>query len=212
MTIFNCKQCGTEKISKTEGKGYCSLPCYLASDEFKINQQKAHAATRARGNKVICPNSKCGKEFHLPPSRVKRNPYRCCSKSCQREYFAERFDRFIASPVDFQEMQQAYDEFLSQERLPCLVDGCTWTGKNLSSHMNQAHGVTAAQFKALCGFNVKTGVICTEYARHLSEQGTAHLPKDGSPFKRRGSNKGFKFRAEGMEHYMKARAGAKAEA
>jgi hypothetical protein len=96
---------------------------------------------------------KCGKEFHARESERKKY----CNEICRRQYMAERFDRWIASPETIA-LPQNYDEFLTQEKLPCLVDGCNFEGHKLSLHMNLTHGVTEREFKKLAGFNLSSGI------------------------------------------------------
>lgn len=87
-----------------------------------------------------------------------------CSRQCQRRYFAERFDRWIANP-EFVALPQNFDEFLARVILTCPIAGCEWEGESLGTHVNYEHGVTARNFKKLCGFNLKTGLI----GQNLSE-------------------------------------------
>ena len=108
-----------------------------------------------------CPQ--CGTHFVAKASLKKK----FCSKPCYRQYMADRFDRWIASPEQLGELQN-FDEFLSNEELPCLVEGCDWTGKNLSQHMNFTHGVPARDFKMMAGFNLTTGVVCPETSLKIS--------------------------------------------
>ena len=72
---------------------------------------------------------------------------------------AERFDRWIAAPQNIA-LPQGYDEFLSQNELPCLIEGCNWTGRHLGNHVNFAHGIPVEEFKRAAGFNKTTG-LCT---------------------------------------------------
>jgi hypothetical protein len=195
-----CQHCGHPFSSAKSGRAFGSLACYLASDAFKANDAKRAAKTSAKRNEMECAN--CKQKFHIPPSKAKRRGHPCCSSACKREWFASRFDRHVATPANIQEVQQGYDEFLSQPELPCMVEGCRWSGKNLSAHMNMAHGVTADEFKARAGFNKQTGVICTSYARHLASVGVRHLPKHGRALPRRTKGK-FQPRAEALEHYAK---------
>lgn len=208
-----CEHCGhpfSYRKACNPPKRFGSYECYFSSDKFKSNIKNAHKATRERGNKVVCTCG-CGEEFHRPPSKAKRNNGKAFySTHCKRKYFNERFDRFVATDATFSDVT-GYDEFLSQNELPCLVEGCHWSGKNLSTHMNHAHGLTAAQFKERCGFNVRTGVIGANYRLHLQNSGTKHLPKTGPRHAPRGANKGFKFRREGIEHHRKSRALMKVE-
>ena len=66
-------------------------------------------------------------------AKIKNRNYikKFCSKDCRRLHYAERFDRWVANPETLA-LPQCYDEFLMQEELPCLIDGCEWKGKHLA--------------------------------------------------------------------------------
>jgi endogenous inhibitor of DNA gyrase (YacG/DUF329 family) len=104
------------------------------------------------GSAIKC--IQCGKEVWAKPSTKRKY----CSRLCYRRYLAGRFDRWIASPQRIATLQN-YDEFLTQEELPCLVEGCNWRGMALGYHMNVTHGVPKDEFKRAAGFNLGTGVI-----------------------------------------------------
>lgn len=153
-----CPTCGKTFLSKTSNKKYCSINCYTKSDFFKkMQSENLQKMNPTMGTPKICPE--CKMEF----SRSKRSKF--CSKICMRNYFSNRFDRWIANPETVA-LPQNYDEFLSRNILPCPVDGCEWSGKHLSCHVNKAHGITAKEFKKLCGFNIHSGLI----SKDLSEQ------------------------------------------
>lgn len=111
----------------------------------------------------------CGKQWFDKPCR----PRKFCSHAHYRLYMAKRFDRWIANPQTIA-LPQAYDEFLTQEELPCLVDGCTWRGKHLGYHVNAAHGITAEEFKRAAGFNLKTGLVSFDLHQQLCERPHIH--------------------------------------
>ena len=101
----------------------------------------------------------------------------------------------------------SWDEFLSQEVLPCPIVGCDWAGDHLGIHANAAHGVTAAELKEALGFNRHSGLMstaATEKRRALSikqEKGNKNfgeLAQDG-PRK-------WTLRPEGQEHLNRANA------
>jgi hypothetical protein len=119
---------------------------------------------------------------------------------------AKRFDRYIASP-EAVALPQNYDEFLLNEELPCLVEGCSWQGRGLGLHVNLAHGITAADFKRICGFNKGTGLIPPDMAKLLSERaltGVALL-NNYTP-NPHAHPKGYSLSLEGKEHYNKTQA------
>jgi len=67
-------------------------------------------------------------------------------------------------------LPQCYDEFMIQNELPCLIDGCDWVGKHLSVHVNEAHGIKAEDFKRAAGFNLSTGLVGLELHERLVER------------------------------------------
>lgn len=149
--------------SKDPRKVYCNLKCYTTSatflDMLAKNRQKIQGPDYVPRHERTPQNCvHCGVEY-LPKRPGQKRKF--CSQSCYRLYMAERYDRWIANPETIA-LPQAYDEFLSRNELPCLVDGCDWIGKHLSIHMNFAHGVPAAEFKRAAGFNLTTGVISAD--------------------------------------------------
>jgi hypothetical protein len=108
----------------------------------------------------------CGIEFPLSQSDWDSG-WRFHNKLCRRKYQSERFDRWIASP-ETMPLPQNYDEFLTDNILSCLVEGCRWIGHNLSTHMNFTHGLDALNFKVQAGFNLRTGVISAPMSEKMS--------------------------------------------
>lgn len=109
----------------------------------------------------------CEKEV-LRRTGVNKKHHKYCSMVCYREYMAARFDRYIASPESLA-LPQNYDEFLSRDELPCLIEGCGWSGQRLSNHMNLTHGIKKQKFKEMAGFNATTGVCTPDQSRKMSE-------------------------------------------
>jgi hypothetical protein len=197
-------------------KKFCGMRCYTTSREFieRVKSQ-ARAASAARILKltghppqpkveVTCLN--CGNKWIANASK-KNSKY--CNQRCYRQYMAGRFDRWIASPQSLA-LPQAYDEFMSQNELPCLIDGCGWVGLHLSCHVNFAHGIPADQFKRAAGFNLKTGLVAPSLAQTLSERPHIHEATfgAGSMFDCNRPNqlvRGYRS-LEGSEHHAKARA------
>lgn len=121
---------------------------------------------------------------------------------------AKRFDRHIASPQTLA-LPQNYDEFLQQEELPCLIEGCTWRGQNLGNHLNFSHGIVAREGKRAGGFNLKTGLVCQPLHEKLCETNSG---KGASPEEMQ-AMRGVSAQAvsrsyrskEGVEHSAKSR-------
>lgn len=190
-----CPTCNQMFTSRVKGKTFCSMKCYNASPGFKAmtraNHRKgndtASAKALARSNKVIGNNTvtikaryvkpvmcaHCKQDFYVSTAYGNRRRY--CSDSCRRKHYNERFDRWIASPQTLA-LPQAYDEFLLQEDLPCLVDGCGWRGKMLALHMNTSHGIQARDFKRAAGFNLHTGIVAITTKEILEARSYSHLP------------------------------------
>lgn len=163
-----CPTCGKMFESRTS-KVFCSLECYNKSPEFKemarANCKKGKQTQEemwAEKMQRICPV--CGKEF-----RADRSHRKFCSHLCYRKFRADLFDAWVANPQQIA-LPQCYDEFMLQEELPCLIEGCNWKGRHLSVHLNQAHGVLAADFKRAAGFNLKTGLVAPDLAEELSQR------------------------------------------
>lgn len=175
-----CQHCRCEFESLKPDRKYCSLKCYAATPEFKARRDETLRAARAQYKPMsrtgeTRPCAHCGTVMYLKPSEIKRGK-KTCSRLCYRKHLAERFDRSISAPVTYAALH-GYDEFLTQDKLPCLVDGCDWAGDNLSLHMNQTHGVTEEQFKRGAGFNLHTGVVSASMAENLKARGNRGNPQ-----------------------------------
>ena len=176
-----CPQCNEGFTTKYYDKMFCSMKCYVESDLYREVRDKARRESiKARRSRAGLQSEKlawecleCGKKHSTRPSRNRK----FCNSTCYRKYMARRFDRWIASPQTIA-LPQNYDEFLTLEELPCLVEGCNWRGHNLSFHMNMAHGVQARDFKKAAGFNLKSGIISLplqEALRGWQRKGTPFL-------------------------------------
>ncbi|MCA9368170.1 hypothetical protein KC887_08010 [Candidatus Kaiserbacteria bacterium] len=164
-----CKKCGSMFESRID-KLYCSMNCYTTSDQFRQMQSqywapsevvKAKISRQLRtGENAQC--IECGEGFYRKKSDATRRKF--CTKVCYRSYMAKRFDRWIANPEGMA-LPQCYDEFLDRDRLQCIVHGCDWEGIHLTTHVNQAHGLPATDFKRAAGFNLSTGVIARPLAK-----------------------------------------------
>lgn len=201
-----CKTCGESFASNRPGKLYCCIQCYLSSPDTLRRLRETNAAKRMERPACL----ECGVATAKPSRRF-------CNKSCYRKFFEKRFDRFIASPETLA-LPQNFDEFLNSAVLPCIVEGCDWTGDRLSMHVNMVHGITAEKLKELAGFNRTTGLVSapeSERRRAIATQlvkdgktGTAfreYLDKcragETQPPKATPSN-----RLEAKEHHAKAKA------
>lgn len=134
-----------------------------------------------------------------------RRGMRFCSREHYRLWMAERFDRNIGAINEISAMNN-YDEFLSQEKLTCLIAGCKWTGHDLALHMNLTHGITADELKKRAGFNKSTGIVSSTMARNLESRGnkgSAWVLSSVRP-NRTGSTQ--EVRNEAREHISKAAA------
>ena len=209
-----CPTCGGMFKSRgTAKKLFCDMKCYTASPGFKkmIAENCLNNASKATGKPPAgyTPTYKncieCGTEFQTKPSSNSKY----CSKMCYRKYMTKRFDRWIASPQKIA-LPQAFDEFLTSEVLPCLVEGCDWKGHHLSGHMNQTHGVTARNFKKLAGFNLGSGIVSAPLHEALCERDHVGVATDGSRFNMYRSGveqKRTQYKSlEGKEHRAKTNA------
>lgn len=215
MKCGPCPTCGIEfNTRSTIKKIFCCLACYHKSDQFKemrLAASKKGALASAKSfastwkpTKTICAH--CSTEIQILPHKLK-NARNFCSHLCYRRFMSLRFDRWIASPKTIA-LPQAYDEFLTQSNLECLVDGCDWKGDHLSMHMNLTHGITARQFKMLAGFNLKSGIISAPLqesysARDMTGVGlnpNLRTPPSHPPTKRQEYKS-----LEGKEHHRKTR-------
>lgn len=214
-----CKKCGSMFESRID-KLYCSMDCYTTSDQFREMQSKywkPSESVRASIAEALrtggtAPCIECGTEFYRKRSDARRGR-KFCTKVCYRSYMAKRFDRWVANP-EAMALPQCYDEFLDRERLRCVVHGCDWEGLHLTTHMNQAHGLPAADFKRATGFNLSTGVIARPLAEAFqsrARRGVAVNPPDaeaiamGHAAQSDGSYIRYVSR-EACEHQKKARA------
>jgi hypothetical protein len=171
--------------SRKPKKKFCSLECLRRSDYqnemLRLEQTGQPTDQLKAGRKILrnmCLNN-CGR----PTKRLHK---KFCGERCYREYLAERFDRWIASPGTFEELAN-YDEFLTQEELPCLLEGCGWTGQGLCWHMNFVHGVPAVEFKKLAGFNAQSSVM----GKALQDQFKTSLARRMKIWANRGYLPGF---------------------
>lgn len=214
-----CQQCSQNFVSMTNKK-YCSMSCYLASPQFKavllnnaliINRKSREGHTANPDERIKKPCLHCGQAFFVKPKEIKSHKY--CSHVCYRAYMAERFDRWIASPQSIV-LPQCYDEFLSQEALPCLIEGCNWVGDHLASHVNFAHGITAEKFKEMGGFNRASGLVTPQLSKYYSQR-AKDLGLGNGPMLLECTIKRLKSgakciassqRLEGKEHFRKAQA------
>lgn len=171
-----CLTCG-KLFSSRQPKVYCTIACYVNSAQFRemsrSNRLKAIGSPEGRAKIAATlrtgeyrPCLECGTEIYSK----RLTPKKFCTKVCYRSYLSKRFDRWVANP-EVVALPQCYDEFLDREVLPCLVAGCEWTGKHLSLHVNQAHGIQAEDFKRAVGFNLGTGVISRPLAEALQGRG-----------------------------------------
>lgn len=195
-----CLICKKMFKARTKGRQYCSLDCYLQSDTFKEMSAKNYSKMKHAdkcGVPRICPQ--CDKEY----PRSKRAKY--CSNACRRRWFAERFDRWIANPESVA-LPQNYDEFLSRNVLPCPIESCNWQGEFLGLHVNTAHGITAHEFKKLCGFNVTTGLVGEELSSKLGNKNPVSLIPGYNRLGDKGNKDSTYVSNESREHRKKARA------
>lgn len=161
-TLGPCPTCGSMFQSRRKDKVFCSLDCYIDSDQFKrMNATNLAALNPTLGVPKICKG--CGAEY----PRASRALF--CGKQCRRKYFADRFDRWVANPENIA-LPQNFDEFLARDVLSCPVDGCEWEGEHLGYHVNIVHGITAREFKKLCGFNIGSGLVGDALSRSMSDR------------------------------------------
>ena len=163
-----CKTCH-KPITQGNGKRpkkYCGIKCF-PSKQLDATKTRKKSGPKPTLEPIKCAN--CGKEMQCKPSEIKRGK-KTCSRSCYREYLSKRFDRFIESPVTFKKMKN-FDEYLTQNKLKCLVEGCGWEGDNLSLHVNQSHGITARNFKKATGFNLTSSLISQPLRKTMEARG-----------------------------------------
>lgn len=153
-----CPICSKEFRSRRKAKVYCSLQCFMKGPEAIARLQAQIQNGKERRGKCI----QCEKQ-------LRKGQGRFCGKVCYRLYLSERFDRFIASPETIA-LPQNFDEFLSQEELPCIINGCEWKGLRLGHHCNMVHGIPVEELRRLAGFNRNTGLVAMAESRLISER------------------------------------------
>lgn len=168
ILVGPCPVCN-KMFESSYNKTFCSLECYNKSPQFKQmlqdNYQKGNKATQDIWDvKMKRKCIVCGKIY-----RAKRSKQKYCSLTCHRQFKADLFDAWVNNPQKIM-MPSGYDEFLLQDELPCLVEGCSWTGKHLSVHLNVVHGIKAEDFKKEAGFNLKTGLVVNELHEKMVER------------------------------------------
>lgn len=201
-----CQQPFTSKVPRT----YCSVKCRANDPAFRatllanLAQPKARNGPERAGETLPCVA--CNREIYLTASQRKRGK-KACSRSCWRAWLAQRFDRAIAANATLQGVQ-GYDEFLSRDKLTCLVDGCAWQGADLALHANLAHGIRADELKARAGFNNSTGLVSAPLARLYEARGNTGTPAALAAHRNGAARKGKPqpHRPEAIEHYQKAMA------
>jgi hypothetical protein len=193
-----CPTCGNMFRTRSPDRKFCTLDCYTQSPGLL---ERLAAANALKAKEWKC--HLCGKD-------VPRRKTKFCNDFCRREFFASRFDRFIANPEELA-LPQNYDEFLNRDELPCLIEGCSWVGVGLSQHVNWIHGIPPDKFKELAGFNATTALMGLAGRKKRSEimheliakgvivPGRADVLATAKPS--RHTN-----RLEGREHYAKAMA------
>jgi hypothetical protein len=202
-----CPSCSNQFESLKQNKKFCSMACYVASPEWRERMLKNMANGRLKGKGPTRTGDEkrclhCPKTFYVKPCDEKRGRGKFCSKTCYRKFLSERFDRAVATPVSYRELQ-CYDEFLSRGELYCLVDDCEWTGHSLSLHMNQAHGIRKDEFKKMAGFNLTTGVVSSVMRDNLCARGNqGTIETLNQPLALR-SRKFDYISRERLEHYRK---------
>lgn len=179
-----CANCG-KLFGSHKPKKYCSIECYSKSRdlaaELARNPPKVGSALAIKLTgmppkpKVEYECLNCGLRWFGRPSR----PRRFCCHPCYRKYMAQRFDRWIANPQNIA-LPQSFDEFMTQDKLPCLIEGCGWEGRSLGRHVSYAHGIPAAEFKRAAGFNLRTGLVTQDLFEVFSRIGTGNAHLDGS--------------------------------
>lgn len=215
-----CIGCGAMFHSNTKKK-FCTMDCYSSSPQFKAHGEAIRAKSRtpesvAKRAAAITkhqpqPCGFCGVEFKTKSAHAGgRSKY--CSMACYRGYMNGRFDRWVASPQGLA-LPQCYDEFLDSEELPCLIEGCGWVGRHLTSHVNLAHGIQAAEFKRAAGFNLSSGIIGRELASTLSNSARSRSKypdmlavRDARRSEDQPNAVSRYHSLEGREHSLKARA------
>lgn len=203
-TYGPCPTCG-ESFESRYRKTYCKMQCYLKSDAL-LAKLKSHN-DKLLSARVQSKCLQCDADLSFKKSLNRRF---CKGTDCRRKYFANRFDRWIASPQGIA-LPQAYDEFLMLDKLPCLVAGCGWEGDQLANHMNFTHGVTAREFKRMAGFNLSTGLVSPDLRADLQQRdhiknGNVHLLAARRDPREIGKETKGRPSLEAKEHQVKIRA------
>lgn len=211
-----CATCGKTFESVYPRRKFCSVRCCVSNPKWRAHVRKnaakasAAAVLKITGHnlmprvEITCLS--CGiKQMRVHSERTRR----FCNPRCYRQYMSKRFDRWIAAPQTIA-LPQGYDEFLTQNELPCLIEGCDWVGQRLGNHVNFTHGISATEFKRAAGFNLHSG-LCTPATSEM----LASLPHtQDNPFGDAVGNRGWLLvppirnyaSLEGREHMQKARA------
>lgn len=203
-TYGPCPECGNHFQSKYP-KTYCSMACYTKSP-LLLGILAENNEKKKNGKNTNC--LQCNKEFYQKAGSINRKAKRFCNQTCYRLYFMERFDRWVASTESLA-LPQCYDEFLSKEKLPCLIDGCEWEGIKLAQHANQVHGITAQELKRAAGFNLSTGLIAHSLREKMQGRNdVANLPSDKTEALKKAQEisktSPTTYRSlEGREHFLK---------
>jgi hypothetical protein len=208
---MRCKTCSVGFESK-RARTFCSVKCRANDPEFKatlllnLSMPKSRSGPLRAGETLPC--IKCGAEIYLTATARKRGK-KACSRSCWRAWLADRFDRAIATKATLSGVT-GYDEFLSRDKLTCLVDGCQWEGADLALHTNLTHGIKAIDLKDAAGFNKSSGLISAPLAQLYEQRGnignTEGLIKHRQSAKASHPGASQKRRPESIEHYRKAMA------
>lgn len=128
-----CETC-RKPFASTKPRQFCSVTCKARAPQFReqmlANLEKARAAYIPAARKgETRPCVQCGKLIYLTQSMIKRG-VKFCSREHYRLWMADRFDRNIGAVNSITAMNN-YDEFLSQDKLTCLIPGCDWVGDDL---------------------------------------------------------------------------------
>lgn len=119
-----CESCEDTFLSK-DPRRYCSVMCWTASPDFRAHLARISEKGRAAFKKKCADGRRICPVCQINPVKPGN---KFCSVKCWRRHYAELFDYQIANPSTIEEIH-GYDEYLSQEELPCLVEGCDWKGK-----------------------------------------------------------------------------------
>jgi len=172
LTCVGCGVTFSRPANQSIGEAtYCSLECYYKADK---SDERLKGSIK-RGSRISLKCEHCDTEFSIMKSEAEfikngvPRKRRFCNQVCWRLWFVVRFDAFVASAVGVEQMQ-SYDEFLTQESLPCLIEGCNWEGRHLGMHVSHAHGISASKFKEMAGFNRNTGLTIQEVKDAHSER------------------------------------------